>query len=275
MNDAVAADHDPTDAAAVRAELDLGGRRLSYVDFGGPGRPLLALHGHLSEGRTFAGVARELGAEWRVIAPDLRGHGDSERAPEYSREGYIADVVSLLEHLGLGPVPVLGHSGGAITGYQLAARHPQLVSALINEEGPVSLPAGGPSPLAFVLNFPYTAPGREELLASLGPVIGAMVGANLRELPDGSWRLPFHPQDTVDSEELVRGDHWAEWLASDCPALVVAGNRPPCLDGDLAKAMVERRANTQLVVLDADHFAHDGDPAGFGRAVREFLATLG
>ncbi|WP_405365264.1 alpha/beta fold hydrolase [Kitasatospora sp. NBC_00039] len=269
MNATTRADPQP-----VRSDLDLGGRRLSYVDFGGPGRPLLALHGHLSEGQGFAGVARELGPEWRVIAPDLRGHGDSDRTPEYTREGYLADVVALLEHLGLGPVPVLGHSGGAITAYQLAARHPHLVSALINEEGAAALSTEGPSPLAFVLGFPYTAPSREELLASLGPVFGPMFGTRLRELPDGGWRLPFHPQDTVDSETLVHGDHWAEWLATDCPALLVAGSRMPCLDADLAKAMADRRPRTRLVFLDTDHFAHDGDPAGFGTAVREFLATL-
>ncbi|MFD3856724.1 hypothetical protein ACFWUS_07700, partial [Streptomyces cyaneofuscatus] len=40
---------------ATRVDLDLDGRRLSFLDFGGPGRPLPALHGHISEGRTFAG----------------------------------------------------------------------------------------------------------------------------------------------------------------------------------------------------------------------------
>lgn len=257
----------------ARAELTIDGRRLSYVDFGGTGRPLLALHGHLAEGQGFAGLARELGAEWRVIAPDLRGHGDSDRAAEYSREGYVADVVALLHHLDLGPIPVLGHSGGGITAYQLAARHPELVSALINEEGPAELPTGGASPLAFVLNFRYTAPTREELLAALGPV-ASMFADRIRQLPDGTWRLPFHPADTVDSETQVHGDHWADWLGSSCPALLISGNQMPCLAPELATAMAERRPGTRLVTLDADHFVHDRDPAGFGAAVREFLDSL-
>ncbi|BFV56620.1 alpha/beta hydrolase [Kitasatospora sp. CMC57] len=256
----------------TRTELDLGGRRLSYVDFGGPGRPLLALHGHVSEGRSFAAVADELGPEWRVIAPDQRGHGDSDRAAEYSREGYLADVVALLHHLDLGSVPVLGHSGGGITAYQLAARHPELVSAVVNEEGPAALPTG-PSPLAFVLRMPWTAPTREELVAALGPLT-PLVAHRLRELPFGGWRLPFHPQDTVSSEEQVRGDHWADWLGSSCPALLVRGNRFPSLSEELATAMTARRPGTRLVTLETDHFVHEADPVGFAAAVREFLGSL-
>ncbi|MBP0449903.1 hypothetical protein J5Y04_10130 [Kitasatospora sp. RG8] len=54
----------------------------------------------------------------------------------------------------------------------------------------------------------------------------------------------------------------------------------PCLDAGQAGAMAERRPRTRPVVLDTDHFdtdhfAHDGDPAGFGKAVRAFLAGLG
>ncbi len=78
----------------TRAELVIDGRRLSYVDFGGHGRPLLALHGHLSEGASFAALAAEPAPDWRVIAPDQRGHGESDRAADYSRDGYIADAVA-------------------------------------------------------------------------------------------------------------------------------------------------------------------------------------
>ncbi|MGW5126199.1 alpha/beta fold hydrolase [Streptomyces sp. NPDC004069] len=70
---------------ATRSALTVDGRTLSYVDFGGPGRPLLALHGHMSEGMSYADFAARLAPDWRVIAPDQRGHGDSDRAADYSR----------------------------------------------------------------------------------------------------------------------------------------------------------------------------------------------
>lgn len=55
--------------APTRAELNLDGRRLSYLDYGGPGQPLLALHGHLHEGRTWEHLARDLAPDWRIIPP--------------------------------------------------------------------------------------------------------------------------------------------------------------------------------------------------------------
>jgi pimeloyl-ACP methyl ester carboxylesterase len=118
-------------ATAARAELTVDGRRLSYLDFGGPGRPLVALHGHLSEGAAFAHLAQALGAEWRLIAPDQRGQGESDRAGDYSREGYLADLQALLDHLRLDRVALLGHSLGAINAYQFAARHPERVTVLV------------------------------------------------------------------------------------------------------------------------------------------------
>ncbi|MCW2916796.1 MAG: putative hydrolase [Actinomycetia bacterium] len=257
----------------VRAGLDLDYGLMSFLDFGGPGRPLLALHGHLDQGKTWTDLARELAPEWRVIAPDQRGHGESDRATDYSREAYIADIIALLDVLGLSQVVVLGHSMN--TAYKFAARYPDRVSALINVDAPVlGGTGGGPSALSFVLDWPYEASTRDALLEGLGPV-GPIFADVLCELPDGTWRLPFHPQDMVTSEELGHGDHWADWLASDCPALLVAGTHSQALPSEQAHAMVERRPNTRLVALNTDHFVHTADPAGFANAVREFLRTLG
>ncbi|MFD7630080.1 alpha/beta fold hydrolase [Streptomyces sp. NPDC059851] len=259
----------------VRAELTVDGRTLSYLDFGGPGRPLLALHGHLSEGASFMPLAAALGPAWRVIAPDQRGHGDSDRAPEYGRAGYLADLVALLGHLRLDRVVVLGHSLGGINAYHLAAEHPELVGALIDVDAPVELPDTGTGPLDFVLGFPYTAATREELIAACGPV-GPIVAPALRPLPDGSgWRLPFHPRDTVDSENAVHGDHWEQWLAGECPALLVHGLKSQVLPPEQARDMVARRPRTAYRPLETDHFVQVGDPEGFARAVRDFLDTLG
>ncbi|MFE9258386.1 alpha/beta fold hydrolase [Streptomyces sp. NPDC006879] len=267
-----------TQSQPIRSELTLQhGRRLSYLQFGAPGsgRPLLALHGHLSEGASFTHLATALGPDWQVIAPDQRGHGDSDRAADYSRAGYVSDLVALLEHLALDvPPPVLGHSLGGINAYYLAAEHPGLVSALINVDAPVDIPHSEPSPMAFLADFPYTAPTRAELLAACAP-IAPMVEHTLRPLPDGSgWRLPSHPKDMLDSERQVPGDHWKQWSGSDCPALLIHGAHSQVLSEEQARAMVQRRPVTSARRLETDHFVQMQDPRGFERAVREFLTAL-
>lgn len=256
--------------APARAQLDLDGRRLSYLDFGGLGQPLLALHGHLDEGLMWSGLAAALAPRWRVIAPDQRGHGESDRAADYSRDGYICDLVALLEHLDAGPVVALGHSLGGLNAYQLAARHPELVRALIVEE--IGAVLSGPSHLEFLLASPYEAATRAELVAGLGPA-SPMFADRLRQLPDGTWRLPFHPQDMVASERANWGDHWADWLATGCPALLITGKDSPITKSQ-AHLMAERRPHTSLVQLRGDHFVHLQDRDNFVAAVRDFLCSL-
>ncbi|MGJ6969095.1 alpha/beta fold hydrolase [Streptosporangium sp. G11] len=83
---------------------------------------------------------------------------------------------------------------------------------------------------------------------------------------------PSTPQDIVDSEELVHGDHWDGWLASTCPALLIRGTEG-VIPAEQARAMVERRPGTRLAELDADHFVYANDPVGFTGVVREFLTS--
>ncbi|WP_053698571.1 alpha/beta hydrolase [Streptomyces sp. NRRL F-5755] len=84
------------------------GRKLSYLDHGGPGRPLLAPHGHYNEASVFAPLAAALAPRWRVIALDQRGHGESDRARGYERDGHVADVAAFQRHLGGRPRTVPG-----------------------------------------------------------------------------------------------------------------------------------------------------------------------
>lgn len=258
----------------ARAHLTTAdGRRLSYLDFGSAtGRPLLALHGHVMEGACFGPLAAALGDEWRVIAPDQRGHGDSDRAGAYDREGYLADLVALVEHLGIAPCVVLGHSLGGINAYHLAARRPELVSALINVDAAVDIPAASPGPPDCLRSMPYTAGSRAELLAPAGPLVPLIEDA-LRPHGDG-WRLPFHPDDILESDRQVRGDHLADWMRSDCPGLLIHGRRSQVLSGVQAQSMVTLRPNTRLTELDTDHFVPLEDPRGFERAVRDFLTAF-
>ncbi|MEV5980969.1 alpha/beta hydrolase [Streptomyces sp. NPDC052114] len=264
----------PAPARPVRAHLTTpDGRRLSYLDFGPvAGRPLLALHGHLGEGADFAGLAGALGPHgWRVLAPDQRGHGDSDRARRYDRDGYVDDLRLLLSHVGLDQraVTVIGHSLGAVNAYHLAADHPGAVGALVNIDGPAHLPVVDPAPLAFLLDLPYTAPTRDELHAACGPLAPLLAGG-MRPHRDG-WRLGCHPEDMVDSDTRVLGDHWPWWLGTDCPALLVHGTASTVLPTAQAREMAACRPGTTLVELDADHWVHLRRPEETADAVRRFL----
>lgn len=259
-----------------RAVVLPDGRRLSYRRFGDGTNALVAVHGHLSEGAVFADLAARLVPDWQVIAPDQRGHGDSDRADDYSLDGYVGDLEALLSQLCTGPVAVLGHSMGALTAISLAAHRPELVTALIAVEASVENPGdAGLDLLNHVGALPYTASSPDVLVEAAGP-LGAMLAPFLRRTStdDGQvlWRLPFHPGDTVDSELALRVDHWDAWTASSMPALVIRGHESPALTHELAVRMVQARSGAMLAELDGDHFLHLQNPQSFATEVAEFLS---
>lgn len=100
----------------------------------GEQRPgVLLLHGLMGRASHWAATARRLSARHRPVALDQRGHGRSEKPAEgpYDREAYVDDAIAAIEQLGLAPVALVGHAMGALTAWQLAARRPDLVSALV------------------------------------------------------------------------------------------------------------------------------------------------
>ncbi|MCX4691978.1 alpha/beta hydrolase [Streptomyces sp. NBC_01408] len=244
------------------------GRRLAYTDFGGPGAPLLALHGHFQDGRTFERLAREVGPRWRVITLDQRGHGESDRAGEYTREGYVADAAAVLEQLGLGPAVVLGHGLGGVTAYQLAARRPDLVRAVVVED----IGAVVEGDLSFALGWPRRAGTRDGFLAGVGSSAPDLEGS-VREYADG-WGAACAVEDVVESQRGLNGDHWGDWLAVRSPTLLVRGDRSGVLSAEHAREMTLRRAGVRMVELPAGHAVRVGDAEGFFAAVRGFLARV-
>jgi pimeloyl-ACP methyl ester carboxylesterase len=251
----------------MREFFTAGGLRLSYLDFGGPGRPLLALHGHYNEASAFAPLAAALAARWRVIALDQRGHGESDRAAGYERGDYLADLLAFHRHLGLGPVPVLGHSLGGVNAYQFAARHPECVSKLIVED----IGAIVDCDWSFTTRLPLTAPSREALVAAVGAA-APYLECSFRQR-DGVWGFSFGADDTVASQKALNGDHWDDWRAVSCPALLVHGTRSDELAADHARDMVARRGpRARLIELAAGHVVHHDAPEHFAAAVTAFLS---
>jgi pimeloyl-ACP methyl ester carboxylesterase len=117
--------------------------RLHYVDWGNPSAPpLLLIHGGRDHCRNWDWVAARLRKDWHIIAPDLRGHGDSQWSPDgnYSMSGYIYDLAQLIHQQNLAPVTIVAHSLGGNIAIRYAGIYPESVKKLVAIEGL------GPSP---------------------------------------------------------------------------------------------------------------------------------
>ncbi len=117
--------------------------RLHYVDWGNPDAPpLLLVHGGRDHCRNWDWVASALRKDWHIIAPDLRGHGDSQWSPDgdYSMAGYIYDLAQLIHQQNLAPVTIMAHSLGGNIALRYAGIYPEAVKKLVAIEGL------GPSP---------------------------------------------------------------------------------------------------------------------------------
>lgn len=112
---------------------DVNGLHLYYEEHGDTGAPLVLLHGGmLTIDLNFADLIPRLATRHRVIAVELQGHGhtaDAERT--ISPASSAADVVALLDHLGIERAHVLGHSMGGAAAMELAVNHPDRVLSVV------------------------------------------------------------------------------------------------------------------------------------------------
>ena len=114
------------------------GLKLHYVDWGNEGAPLLLLlHGMRDHARSWDWTARALRDSWHIIAPDLRGHGDSQWSPDgaYLSPFHVLDVADLIDMLGHKQLTIIGHSYGGNVCARYAAIFPQRVRKLVIVDG--------------------------------------------------------------------------------------------------------------------------------------------
>lgn len=261
------------------------------AEAGDPGagvRPsVLLLHGLMGRSTNWAGTARWLAPRYRAVALDQRGHGHSDK-PEgpYTRDAYIQDAEAVVEQLGLAPVILIGHSMGALTAWQFAARRPDLVRGVVvcdmraTALGEASQQEWRNWYGSWPLPFQSLAAVRrwfgedDPYLESPRPARGDFYVELMEEREDGFWPVFSFDHMLQSREPWVHDAHWEELTQVRCPTLVLRG-----LDGELGRAEAQEMIRvlpdgTYAEVPDAGHLVHYEQPGGWRAAVEPFLARV-
>jgi pimeloyl-ACP methyl ester carboxylesterase len=264
--------------------LERDGVRLTGLDFGGAGPPVVLLHGLAGYAGEWRETASWLTKRCRVIALDARGHGSSQRVPaDVSRAAHVADAAFAVQEVGLDPVVVIGQSLGGQTALVFAAEHPDLARGLVLAD---ASPAGFEDADAAEANvadlgrslgrWPVPFASRDAALEFFGaPSLSAEAWADGMEQRDGGWWPRFDVEVMVRTlREATSRSYWEQWERIACPTLVVRAGKGQIRPAD-AQAMVERGRQVRVVeAVGAEHDVHLDRPAEWRAAVCEFLDGL-
>jgi pimeloyl-ACP methyl ester carboxylesterase len=257
---------------------------LAYTDSApeaGGDKVLLLLHGHAFDRSMWDGqVRRFTAAGWRVLAPDLRGFGESEvTAGIVYTEEFAADAVGLLDQLGIDRAVVLGYSMGGQVAMEIRHSHPERVRALaIVDTVPQAEDAAGRRRRHTTADR-LIAEGMQDYAAD---VLGVMIAAyNVEKLPEVAGQVleMIRRSPAAGAAAAMRGRaerrDFADTLrAVDVPALVIAG-ADDAFDGGAAARMHGLMPHSSFVTIaGAGHTPSLEQPDEFDRALGAFLAGL-
>lgn len=266
--------------------IDLGRIGLSVAETGVGGRPLLTVHGFTGAKEDFGDWFDPLAQEgWHVVAPDLRGHGASDRPGDeaaYSLEVCTDDLLALVDHLGWSDFALLGHSMGGMLAQRLALRVPDRVGALVlmdtSHQGLHQIPSHQVEAAQYVVrNLGTEALGRL-LAAGSGPLATA---AHERVTAERDGYAEFGARKMRDASAAMYAavaaqittfpDHLDDLRTLPMPTLVVVGEQDaPFLEP--SQRMVDTIPDARLAVIpDAGHSPQFENPTAWWEAVSGFL----
>jgi pimeloyl-ACP methyl ester carboxylesterase len=230
-----------------------------------PAPPVLLLHGLGVAGSVFQAFARRLLPDLAAVAPDLRGHGQSDAPPGgYAPADYALDLVSLIEDQLVSPLPVVGHSLGALVGLKLAELRPDLVSWLVALDPPLD-PENHNSEIPTVFELRHAAPGAlEAYLLERNPGGGKLLADLLARLFRQASDGPF--------EEMLNAPTFAVKRLNTPVLLVQADTARGGVLGDAAaRSAVAALGNAQLVKIPgATHAVHASHAREVADAILRF-----
>lgn len=289
-------------------QVDANGVGLNVFTLGDPEKPpLVMLHGMRDVALSLLPIAEPLSRNFRILLPDLRGHGRSDRPGNYALPQYLFDLHCIFDALLDRPAALFGHSLGGQIVSRFCALFPDLVRAAVIVEG-LGPPARAMPPAdalqveadrllrtlaipAHSRPLPDVAFAAERLLANnprLAPDLALTLARQATELdPEG--RLVWAFDARVQSVFLGGGPGEGEryWASVRCPTLIVTGalaaqywrGAVPAAQGwqgefatgELEQRLALFRDHEHLAFSGSGHMVHFDEPERLAAATQEFL----
>jgi len=273
-------------------ELLIHGRRLAYREAGGDGPTVLLVHGITNSSRTWTPVTQGLADRGlHVLAPDLPGHGDSQRQRgDHSLGAHASILRDFLSVLDMERVTILGHSLGGGVVMQFSYQFPEAVERM------VLVSSGGLGREVSLAIRAATLPFAEQVIGigASGPVtraaglvggalgrVGLKPGGDFEEIMEGLSSLSDRERReafvrTARSVITPRGQRVAAtdklYLAADLPTLLVAGARDSVIPAEHSRAAAELAPGSRLEIFEeSGHFPHLDEPDRFADLVADFI----
>ena len=264
-------------------------QRFHLLEWGDPSLPtLLFLHGGNQSAHSWDLVSLHLADRFHIIAPDQRGHGDSEwaRDADYSSHAMAADAHAILSHFNIDQPIVIGHSMGGMNTLRLALEQPDLLDRLVLVDvGPELSEAGAKTIRNFVVDN-REFDDLEDFIQNVQKYdpyrsrehIERTVKYNLLERADGKYisKRDHGPRLATTQMQREQSDRFLRSAASAIsqPTLVIRGADSNLFSPEAAQRFAEALPQGQLkTVSDSGHNVHGQNTSGFLAALIPFLTS--
>jgi esterase len=242
----------------------------------GEGPPIVLLHGLFGAARNFGTIQRVLAPRFRVVALDLRNHGDSPHAPDMRYPTQAADVRETILALGIEQAAVIGHSMGGKAAIAMALRWPgQVGRLLVSDIAPVPYEHGNRAIADAMVSIQLTPslsrPEADAALAAAVPRsdIRAFLLQNLRFGQNPRWRIGL----TEIAAAIPDLEGWTDLPGTYTgPSLFVTGANSDYVLPEHRPIIRSQFPATRFVAIkNAGHWVHADNPAGFVSVLEAFL----
>jgi pimeloyl-ACP methyl ester carboxylesterase len=271
--------------------------RLHYLDWGNPAAPpLLLIHGNRDHAHNWDWTAARLQDRYHIIAPDLRGHGDSQwsAGSMYAPAEFVYDIAQLVHQQQLAPLRIVAHSLGGNIALRYAGTYPEAVERLVVIEGWGGMVPSHQQPVApermrgWIDTQRSLAARQPRRYVTLDDAFRRMLEANPHLSADQARHLTIHgANQNEDGTYTWKFDNYTHasqvldlppddvrelWRNIACPVLLVTGSESWMRSGGDPAVLVGEFADAQHVVVDeAGHWVQHDQLDVFLKLLEDFL----